>query len=60
MPENNEQINPVRDKIYTDTHDKIPQPKGEFENPFTAMRERKAKAERKAESALPHQQNQTN
>lgn len=59
MPENNKQNKPVKSDLlmYDDGYDRVPQPKGEFVNPFTAMRDRQT-AERKAEAARSRQQNQ--
>lgn len=57
MPKNKKR----RHLSYTDltrTHDRIPQPKGKFVNPFKIMRDRQA-AEREAEAARSRQQDQT-
>ena len=59
MPENNKQIKPVRDKIYTDTYDRVPHPKGKFMDLFKVMQRQAAEAERKAEVARSRQQDQT-
>ena len=49
---------PTSYRDFPSSVDRIPQPKGKFVNPFTAMRERQA-AEREAEVARSRQQGQT-
>lgn len=58
MPKD-KKFKPTSYRDFPSSIDKIPQPEGKFVNPFTAMRERKAKAEREANSARARQQNQT-
>ena len=58
MPKNKKR----RHLNYTDltrTHDEIPQPKGKFVNPFKAMRDGWAAAEKEADVARSRRQDQT-
>ena len=49
---------PTSYRDFPSSVDRIPQPKGKFVNPFTAMRKERQAAEREAGSAHSRQQNQ--
>lgn len=58
MPKD-KKFKPIRYRDLTSTIDRIPQPKGKFVNPFKAMRDGWAEAEREADAARARRQGKT-